>query len=214
MLVNHRGAKDAERQSRKRGGVRPSSGAATPQPMNASDLSSAVRTPCDAAPEDGRTPGLSEKSSRLESSLDDCIAKVSYAFLSLRSSRLYGLFPPDKLGKLGKLGCGSAALCPEPSDCPSPARPTTTNDIHGLAVRRGHTTQLVCWNFPLAGRGATNELVLGFPAKQVGQFRLMKLNAASNRLDILRTGPAAEIAANPLRLQLAPYAVAWVQLGE
>src|SRR4051794_22580504 len=60
----------AERQSRQRGGVRPSSGAATPETLRASHLSAAVRTSCDAAPEDGRTPGLPDKSSQLEGRLE------------------------------------------------------------------------------------------------------------------------------------------------
>jgi len=68
---------DTEQRSHNQGGVRPSSGAATPEPLSASHLSAAVRTSCDAAPEDGRTPGLSEKSSRIESRLDDWSANVS-----------------------------------------------------------------------------------------------------------------------------------------
>jgi len=58
---HHRGTADTEQPSRNQGGVRPSSGAATPETLSASHLSAAVRTSCDAAPEDGRTPGLSEK---------------------------------------------------------------------------------------------------------------------------------------------------------
>src|SRR3954447_568801 len=51
----------AEGLSRKGGGNRPSSGAATPEPLSASYLWVAVRISCDAAPDDGRSPGLSEK---------------------------------------------------------------------------------------------------------------------------------------------------------
>jgi len=73
--INRRNAKDTARQSRNQGGVRPSSGAATPERLSASDLSRPIRTTFDAAPEDGRTPGLSEKSSQPESRLDDCSAE-------------------------------------------------------------------------------------------------------------------------------------------
>src|SRR2546428_746485 len=55
----------AERRSRKRSGVRPSSGAATPERRRASYLSAAIRASCDAAPGDGRTPVQAQKSSRL-----------------------------------------------------------------------------------------------------------------------------------------------------
>jgi xylan 1,4-beta-xylosidase len=89
----------------------------------------------------------------------------------------------------------------------------STKNIHAFAAKQGSMTQVVFWNFPLSGSGATNEIVLRFPTNQQGQFRFVKLNAASNRLDILRTGAAVELDANPLRLQLAPYEVAWAQFG-
>ena len=86
--------------------------------------------------------------------------------------------------------------------------------VHALAVRNGNTTHVVCWNFPVSRGGATAEVLLRFPANQPGQFRLARLNAASNRLDTLRTGAAAELDSSPLQLQLSPYGVAWAQLGE
>ncbi|HUU30257.1 MAG TPA: hypothetical protein VM123_20825 [archaeon] len=88
-----------------------------------------------------------------------------------------------------------------------------TDDIHALAAKQGNMTHVVFWNFPLSGSGMTNEVVLRLPTNQPVQFHLVKLNPASNRLDVLRTGAAAELDANPLRLQLAPYEVAWMQLG-
>src|SRR5439155_20571446 len=56
------GRKDA--QSGKRPGVRPSSGAATPERLSALDLSPAMRLSYDAAPKDGRTPGGPQKPSQ------------------------------------------------------------------------------------------------------------------------------------------------------
>lgn len=88
----------------------------------------------------------------------------------------------------------------------------STSDIHAFAAKQGSIRHVVFWNFPLSGSGTKNEVVLRFPASQPGQFRLLKLNAASNRLEELRTGAAAELDAKPLRLQLAPYEIAWAQL--
>ncbi len=89
-----------------------------------------------------------------------------------------------------------------------------TNGIQALAVRNGNATHIVCWNFPLSGPGVTNEVMIRLPRGQPGQFRLTRLNAVSNRLDMVRTGAAAELDENPLRVQLAPYGVAWAQVGE
>jgi len=88
-----------------------------------------------------------------------------------------------------------------------------TGEVHAFAAQQGGTTHVVFWNFPLSGSGAKKEVVLRFAAGQPGNFRLLKLNAASNRLEELRTGAAAALEANPLRLELAPYEVAWAQLG-
>ncbi|MFH1068436.1 MAG: hypothetical protein V1794_02340 [Candidatus Glassbacteria bacterium] len=89
-----------------------------------------------------------------------------------------------------------------------------TDSIHAFAARQGSLTQVVFWNFPLSGSGTTSEVILRIPAGQPGRFRLVKLDSASNRLEVLRSGAAAELEANPLRLRLAPYGVAWAQLGE
>jgi hypothetical protein len=90
----------------------------------------------------------------------------------------------------------------------------STNSIRALAVRNGNATHVVFWSFPLSDGGVTSEVLLRFPTNQAGQFRLTQLNAAGGRLDTLRTGDAADLDANPLRLQLAPYSVAWAQVGE
>ena len=57
-------------------------------------------------------------------------------------------------------------------------------------------------------------MTLRFPANQPGQFRLVQLNPVANRLDTVRAGAAAELDAEPPHLQLAPYGVAWAQVGE
>ena len=90
----------------------------------------------------------------------------------------------------------------------------SADDVHALAVRNGNTTHIVFWNFPLSGSGATAEVTLRFPANQPGQFRLVQLNPVANRLDTVRAGAAAELDAEPPHLQLAPYGVAWAQVGE
>lgn len=88
------------------------------------------------------------------------------------------------------------------------------NNVRALAVRNGDAVHVVCWNFPLRGHGSKTEVLLRFPSNQAGQFRLVRLNAVSNRLDTLRTGAAAEMDASPLRFELPPYGVAWAQIGE
>ena len=88
-----------------------------------------------------------------------------------------------------------------------------TGDLRALAAKQGGTTHVVFWNFPLSGSGETSEAVLRFPAGQPGRFSLVKLDAASNRLEPVRTGESSELDQKPLRLPLAPYGVAWVQLG-
>ena len=85
-------------------------------------------------------------------------------------------------------------------------------DVHAVAARQGNRMQVVFWNFPLDAPGETLEVALRFPAGQLGRFRLLRLEAAANSLDELRAGAAAELDANPLRLNLAPYGVAWLQL--
>ncbi len=81
--------KNAEQPSRNQGGVRPSSGAATSETLSPSRLSAAVRTSCDAAPEDGRTPGLSENPHSLRASrLLQCRGGLALSFsASLASLR-------------------------------------------------------------------------------------------------------------------------------
>ncbi len=87
-----------------------------------------------------------------------------------------------------------------------------TGGIRAFAVSREGQVHVACWNFPLEGPGERQEVVLRFPAGLTGQFRLVKLDAAANRLEVLRDGDAAELESGPLRLWLAPYEAAWAQL--
>ena len=84
-----------------------------------------------------------------------------------------------------------------------------TASIHAFAARDRYSTDVVIWNFG----GAASDVSLRFTAGQEGQFRFVQLNATANRLDTLRTGMAAELDANPLRLQIAPYGVAWANVA-
>ncbi|OGG04518.1 MAG: hypothetical protein A3F83_03755 [Candidatus Glassbacteria bacterium RIFCSPLOWO2_12_FULL_58_11] len=86
-------------------------------------------------------------------------------------------------------------------------------DIRAFAAKQDMMTHVVFWNFPLSGSGETSDVILRFPAGQPGRFSLMKLDAVSNRLEPVRTGDSSELDKESLRLTLAPYGVAWVQLG-
>jgi xylan 1,4-beta-xylosidase len=85
-----------------------------------------------------------------------------------------------------------------------------TASIHAFAARDSNTIHVVLWNFG----GAATDVSVRFPAGQAGQFRFAQLNPTANRLETLRAGAAAGLDANPLRLQIAPYGVAWAQVGE
>ena len=84
-----------------------------------------------------------------------------------------------------------------------------TANIHAIAARDRNTTHVVFWNFG----GAATEVSVRLPAGQAGQFRFVQLDPTANRLDTLRDGRAAELDVDPLRLQIAPYGVAWAHVG-
>jgi Tol biopolymer transport system component len=91
---------------------------------------------------------------------------------------------------------------------------SSTNLVRALAVRNGGTTHVVFWNFSPPGAGGTNEVIIRLPPNQAGSFRLAQLDAAANRLETLRLGAAAELEGKPLRVQLPPCGVGWLQVGE
>jgi hypothetical protein len=86
----------------------------------------------------------------------------------------------------------------------------TTAEIHTFAVQQTNPTEVVFWNFG----SSPADVALTFPAGRTGRFRLALLNAASNRLDAVRFGPAADLNATPLLVHLTAYGVASAQLGE
>jgi hypothetical protein len=86
----------------------------------------------------------------------------------------------------------------------------TTAAIHAFAVQQTNATEVVFWNF---GSGPA-DVTLTFPSGRTGRFRLALLNAASNRLDTVRLGPAADLDAIPLLVPLAAYGVASAQVGD
>ena len=86
--------------------------------------------------------------------------------------------------------------------------------VQAVATRQAGQTYVALWNFPAGGPKVTNEVTLRFAEPPRGSFRLARLDAMANRLETLRTGSAAELRGQPLRVRLPPHGVAWVQAGQ
>jgi len=92
----------------------------------------------------------------------------------------------------------------------------TTDDVKAFAARNGSWNQVVFWNFSLSGQGEASEVIVRFPKNRAGQFRFMKLNASAavNNLEVVRHGNVAELEARPIRTQLEPYGVGWIEVAQ
>ncbi|MBM3833673.1 MAG: hypothetical protein FJ403_10455 [Verrucomicrobia bacterium] len=92
----------------------------------------------------------------------------------------------------------------------------TTDSIRGFAAEQSKWTHAVVWNFPRSGPGETNEVTMRFPAIDKGTFRLVQLNSTRsfNNLEIIRRGRVQDLQTNPLRFELAPYDIRWIEVSQ
>jgi xylan 1,4-beta-xylosidase len=92
----------------------------------------------------------------------------------------------------------------------------TTADIKGFAAQRSKWSQVVVWNFPQKGSGEEASVTIRFPFAEKGSFRVMKLNSerAINHLEILQRGNVADLEKNPMRFQMAPYDIRWIEITQ
>ncbi|MEY2427886.1 MAG: xylan 1,4-beta-xylosidase, partial [Verrucomicrobiota bacterium] len=91
-----------------------------------------------------------------------------------------------------------------------------TPEVKGFAVRSGAQINLVVWNFPPSGPGASQEVTLRFTANKTGQFRVTRLNPTSPliQLELERQGDVAELQDKPVRFTLQPHAIRRVAISE
>ncbi len=92
----------------------------------------------------------------------------------------------------------------------------TTPDVKGFAASQSKWNQVVIWNFPQKARGETAMVTMRFPTFQKGRFRSMQLNSTRsvNNLEILRQGDVKELESEPLRFELAPYDIRWIEVTQ
>ena len=90
-----------------------------------------------------------------------------------------------------------------------------TADVKALAAADDGKINVVVWNFPTDGKGKKTEVILRFPSAKEASFRMVRLNAQSavNNLEIVRHGRISELQSQPLRMELAPYEIQWVEIG-
>ena len=92
----------------------------------------------------------------------------------------------------------------------------TGPEVHGLAARGGHWVNLILWNYPQAGKGASHDLTVRFPEEKGGWARVVRLNAGapSDNLEQIRYVPVSTLQDLPIKLTLQPYEIYWVEITE
>lgn len=84
--------------------------------------------------------------------------------------------------------------------------------VKAFASLNDSLVNVVLWNAQAPDSGSVSEISLRLPDGLGGKFRLLRLDAAANRLDELRRGEIAALKSDPLRLRLAPCGVAWLRI--
>lgn len=89
----------------------------------------------------------------------------------------------------------------------------SADPIRVFAAKNRSWHHVVFWNYPSGASKEKVDVTLQLPEKGRGQYRLMKLNAerAVNNLEVIRHGGMAELKTAPLRIELEPYGIAWVE---
>lgn len=92
----------------------------------------------------------------------------------------------------------------------------TNPDLNALAARGGAWTNVLMWNFPLDGAGHAYDVTVRFPPGTKGAVRWVRLNPEIpvNNLEQVRNSEVSDLERRPLRVNVHPYEVYWVELTE
>jgi len=90
-----------------------------------------------------------------------------------------------------------------------------TSDVKGFAALNNGRTEMVFWNFPLEGKGKTFPITLNFPSNKSGRFILVGLDpeSAVSNLEVIQAGNVSSLQNKPLRVELSPYKVYWIEIA-
>ncbi len=91
----------------------------------------------------------------------------------------------------------------------------TNNDIKTLASEKDNWINILIWNFPDKGPGKDYDITLKYSPDKKGSFRIVKLNptAATNNIEVLRSGAMEDLKITPMNILLKPYEVNWIEIS-
>jgi hypothetical protein len=88
------------------------------------------------------------------------------------------------------------------------------SEVKGFAARQGRWTAVVFWRYPSSEKEATVPVTVRFPFEKTGMFQVARLNPerAVNNLEVVRHEDLSKLGNDPIRTNLHPYEVYWIEI--